>query len=211
MKKTMSWGLDRKPSPEMLLEWYDQLDRQVGEIKRQMRRGIIGPHHVQAFVEHSAYIFPDAFWTVTSRDCTVEALLEDISSAGWKIDKNYEKKVRGCVLAADVTYHLAGIRGSKFMPANYDAVIAEGVRRKYRGAPIPAIGLLAGRYTRKDLGGYEHIYFVDDSSRSLSVSMFWAWDDKGRRCDYLRSDGEMYPLMLGSDDLFVFQVPMNVE
>lgn len=52
MPEKLVVGTDQKPSPEQLLEMYEKLDKQVQEIRAQIKRGVLTPRHVQALIEH---------------------------------------------------------------------------------------------------------------------------------------------------------------
>jgi hypothetical protein len=214
----LSWRPDRKPDSETLLGWYDQLDRQVKEIKNQMKRGVIGPHQVQAFVEHRGEIFPDAFWTITSRGRTQDQLVEDLKLKGWTVEENYFRDVsqpEAFRITTGATYHLVGIQSRRISdrsPFKWRDVLGEMVHRGYKMVPAEAAVILGAQYSRKELGGYKRVYVMHGTSPNFPtvpiVSALRTWNPgNAPYCEeILKGDCGMLADPGFSGELFVFGV-----
>ena len=175
MALSLSWGPDRKPDPETLLKMYDQLDRQVGEIKNQMRRGALGPQQVQAFVEHRADIFPDKFWTIASRGESSKELVADLRGKGWEFMECFspEHLIHRITTTTDATYYLVGLQAHRFgmVPGDrgrikFADVVAAAAMRGYQPVPQEAAILLGAMNSRAELGGYMQVIAITDFAKS---------------------------------------------
>ncbi len=203
MKTSLSWGSDRMPNPdpETLLNWYDQLDRQVTEIKRQMRRGVLTPQHVQAFVEHRPDNFPDKCWTITSKGKSTKELVDDLREKGWEFIKYFspESYIHKITIPSERTYYLIGIEAHRFGGGGgkmgFPQMVSIAEKRGYQPVPQEAAIILGTMNGRKEFEGYTEVIVVTDFVKSWG---HWIYSENGNV-----PGGNA---LIRSDDLFVFPV-----